>query len=93
MSRRQFTFRPGTNNAEHLRAWQTLLAVPEGQRNSFLVQAILEKAAREELETSLRRVLREELQSVTLAPTEEKPKPKAEVPTQMTDFLTSFLNQ
>ena len=41
------------HHEEHRRAWQILQAVPEGQKNAFLVQVILENAQREELETIL----------------------------------------
>ena len=64
MTRPRYAFRPNLQNAEHRRAWQLLQAVPEGQRNSFLVQAVLEKERRETLEGTLRRVLREELQAI-----------------------------
>ena len=57
-------FRPNLQNEEHRRAWEILQTVPEGQKNAFLVQVILENAQREELETILRRVLREELKAV-----------------------------
>ena len=66
MTRPRYAFRPNLQNAEHRRAWQLLQAVPEGQRNSFLVQAVLEKERRETLEGTLRRVLREELQAILL---------------------------
>ena len=56
-------FRPNLQNEEHRRAWEILQAVPKGQKNAFLVQVILENAQREELETILRRVLREELKA------------------------------
>ena len=58
MTRPRYAFRPNLQNAEHRRAWQLLQAVPEGQRNSFLVQTILEHERRETLEETLRRVLR-----------------------------------
>lgn len=57
-------FPPNLQNEEHRRAWEILQTVPEGQKNAFLVQVILENAQREELETILRRVLREELKAV-----------------------------
>ena len=62
-------FRPNLQNEEHRRAWEILQAVPEGQKSAFLVQVILENAQREELETILRRVLREELKAVPSAHT------------------------
>ena len=61
-------FRPNLQNEEHRRAWEILQAVPEGQKSAFLVRAILENAQREELETILRRVLREELKAVPSQP-------------------------
>ena len=61
-------FRPNLQNEEHRRAWEILQAVPEGQKNAFLVQVILENAQREELETILRRVLQEELKAVPSQP-------------------------
>ena len=61
-------FRPNLQNEEHRRAWEILQTVPEGQKNAFLVQVILENAQREELETILRRVLREELKAVPSQP-------------------------
>ena len=68
MSRPLFMFRPNLQNEEHRRAWEILQAVPEGQKNAFLVQVILENAQREELETILRRVLQEELKAVPSQP-------------------------
>ena len=61
-------FRPNLQNEEHRRAWEILQAVPEGQKNAFLVQVILENAQREERETILLRVLQEELKAVPTQP-------------------------
>ena len=52
-------FRPNRQNEEHRRAWEILQAVPEGQKNAFLVQVILATEQQRELEATLRRVLRE----------------------------------
>ena len=38
-------FRPNLQNEEHRRAWEILQTVPEGQKNAFLVQVILENAS------------------------------------------------
>ena len=43
MSRPVFSFRPNLEYPEHQRAWEILKNVPEGQKNLFLVQAILQK--------------------------------------------------
>ena len=79
-------FRPNLQNEEHRRAWEILQTVPEGQKNAFLVQVILENAQREELETILRRVLREELKAVPSQPEEAIPK-------EMMGFLGSLLRE
>ena len=44
MSRPRFSFRPNLQNEEHRKAWDILQSVPEGQRNTFIARAILEKA-------------------------------------------------
>ena len=90
MSRPLFMFRPNLQNEEHRRAWEILQTVPEGQKNAFLVRVILENAQREELETILRRVLREELQSVRSQPMEQ---PEVSIPQEMMGFLGSLLEE
>ena len=90
MSRPLFMFRPNLQNEEHRRAWEILQAVPEGQKNAFLVQVILENAQREELETILRRVLREELKAV---PSQPIPQQEEAVPQEMMGFLGSLLEE
>ena len=80
-------FRPNLQNEEHRRAWEILQTVPEGQKNAFLVQVILENAQREELETILRRVLREELKAVPIPQQEEA------IPKEMMGFLGSLLRE
>ena len=57
-------FRPNLQNENHRKAWEILQAVPEGQKSAFLVQAILENKRTDVLESTLRRVLREELKAV-----------------------------
>ena len=83
-------FRPNLRNAEHRKAWEVLQNVPEGQKSAFLVQAILETVQKEELETFLRRVLREELQSVRSQPMEQ---PEVSIPQEMMGFLGSLLEE
>ena len=39
MNRPLFGFRPNLQNERHRRAWEILQAVPDGQKNAFLVQA------------------------------------------------------
>ena len=87
MTRPRYAFRPNLQNAEHRRAWQLLQAVPEGQRNSFLVQTILEHERRETLEETLRRVLREEGKCASVQPAKED---EPDVPPGMMGFLASL---
>ena len=49
MSRPVFSFRPTLDDSEHKRAWEILQSVPNGQKNAFLVQAILKSADSENL--------------------------------------------
>ena len=79
-------FRPNLQNEEHRRAWQILQAVPEGQKNAFLVQ---ENAQREELETILRRVLREEVKAV---PSQPVPQQEEAIPQEMMGFLNTLMD-
>lgn len=59
----------------------------EGQRNNFLVEAILSKQQEKGWETAFRKVLREELSGMDLQPGS---KPKAKAPQQALDFLASL---
>ena len=43
MTRPVYSFRPNLKNPEHQKAWEKFQSVPEGQKNQYLVQAILEK--------------------------------------------------
>ena len=43
MRRPVFSFRPNMENPDHREAWRILKGIPEGQKNLFLVQAILQK--------------------------------------------------
>ena len=90
MSRPLFMFRPNLQNEEHRRAWEILQAVPEGQKSAFLVRAILATEQQRELEATLRRVLREELQSVRSQPMEQ---PEVSIPQEMMGFLGSLLEE
>ena len=96
MSRPVFSFRPNLENPEHRKAWEILKNVPEGQKNLFLVRAILQKDQTRHLEEMIRKAGREELEEVRLEkksipvepeiPGVEIPEP--EIPDQMLDFLS-----
>lgn len=60
------------------------------RKNAFLVQAILEHEEKEALESTLRRVLREELQSVPSQPVQQ---PEEAIPLEMMGFLGSLLGE
>ncbi len=66
MNRLLFSFRPNPENPEHRRAWEILKSVPEGQKNSYLVRAILHEDLTSRLEEMLRRIVREELKKLRL---------------------------
>lgn len=81
-------FRPNRQNEDHRKAWKILQAVPEGQKSAFLVQVILESKRTDVLESTLRRVLREELKAVPSQPVVQQ---KEAIPEQMMGFLGSLL--
>lgn len=80
MSRPLFMFRPNLQNEDHRQAWALLQAVPEGQKSAFLVKAILDSARQDALESTLRRILREELQA---APSQPVQQPEETTPPEM----------
>ena len=90
MSRPLFMFRPNLQNNDHQKAWEILQGVPEGQKSAFVVQAILETARKEELEMTLRRVLREELKA---SPSHPVPQQEEAIPQEMMGFLGSLLGE
>ncbi len=98
MSRPVFSFRPNLENPEHRKAWEILKNVPEGQKNLFLVRAILQKDQTQHLEKMIRKAVREELKEVRLEKklisVEQDPPgveiPEPEIPGQMLDFLSQI---
>lgn len=76
-------FRPNLQNEDHRQAWALLQAVPEGQKSAFLVKAILNSARQDTLESTLRRILREELQTVPSQPVQQ---PEEAIPPEMLGF-------
>ena len=87
MKRPQSTLRPTQQKAEHRRAWQLLQAVLSGQKSACLVQAILQSRRQQNLENTLRRVLREEY---SVAPYRQE-KPDESLPLEMMGFLDSLM--
>ena len=89
MSRPLFMFRPNLQNEDHRRAWALLQAVPEGQKSAFLVKVILGSARQDALESTLRRILREELQAVPSQPVQQ---PEEAIPPEMLGFLNTLMD-
>lgn len=90
MKRPVFSFRPKLENPSHRRAWEILQAVPEGQKNAYLVQAILQAEEKNVLEKVIRQVIHEELKNLSI-PVQENAKPKSEeIPASMLEFLSSL---
>ena len=95
MSRPVFSFRPNMENPEHRRAWDILQDIPEGQKNLFLVRAIIQEDWALHLERVVRKAVQEEIGGVRPekraalsepeVPGAEIPEP--EIPGQMLDFL------
>lgn len=73
---------------EHRQAWEILSHVPEGQKNQYLVQAILKVQESEYLEKVIRETVREELKSGGMTRSEV---PVVDtIPDQMLDFLSKL---
>lgn len=90
MNRPLFMFRPNLRNEDHRRAWAILQTVPEGQKSTFLVQAILESERKDVLEATLRRILREELKALLSQPEVQQ---EESIPEQMMGFLGSLMGE
>ena len=90
VSRPVFSFRPTLDDSEHKRAWEILQSVPNGQKNAFLVQAILQSADSENLIEKIRMVFREELKGVQISPEKNMGKQVDGIPSQVLDFLSSM---
>ena len=90
VSRPVFSFRPTLDDSEHKRAWEILQSVLNGQKNAFLVQAILQSADSENLIEKIRMVFREELKGVQISPEKNMGKQEDGIPSQMLDFLSGM---
>lgn len=93
VSRPVFSFRPNLEHPDHKKAWEILQGIPEGQKNRFLVDAILKGAEAAYLEKVIRKTVREELKggSVTQSVGQEMQEPpNEEIPSQMLDFLSQI---
>lgn len=86
MSRPVFSFRPNLEDPQHQRAWEILKNVPDGRKNNYLVQAILQADDAEYLKRLIRETVREELKGGCVAhPVSDQE--NEEIPSVMLDFL------
>ena len=90
MKRPQYVFRPNFNDPQHRRALELLQQVPSAKRKEFLVQAILATEQTDRLEKSIRKVVREELQVVTLTGAIPRSRATDIIPPSAINFLASL---
>ena len=90
MKRPQYVFRPNLSDPQHRRAWALLQQTPSARRKEFLVQSILAAEQTDRLEKSIRKVVREELQTVSIATTVPSPPPDDAIPDAALGFLNSL---
>lgn len=88
MSRPVFSFRPNLEHPDHKKAWEILQRVPEGQKNRFVVDAILKVQETAYLEEVIRRAVRDEVKGGSV--TQNKVGGRQEIPGQMLDFLSQM---
>ena len=90
MKRPQYVVRPNLSDPQHRRAWELLQQMPSARRKEFLVQAILTTEQTDRLEKSIRKVVREELQAVSITSAVPSPPPANAIPDTALDFLNSL---
>ena len=90
MKRPQYVFRPNLNEPQHRRAWALLQQVPSARRKEFLVQAILAAEQTDRLEESIRKVVREELQTASIATAVPSLPPDVAIPDSALNFLSTL---
>ena len=90
MRRPVFSFRPTLDDPEHKRAWEILQRVPNGQKNAFLVQVILQSEDSEKMAGMIRQVIREELKHAHFVSEDPERAEADEIPVQMMDFLSAM---
>ena len=90
MKRPQYVFRPNLSDPQHRRAWELLQQMPSARRKEFLVQSIIAAEQTDRLEKSIRKVVREELQAVSITSAVPSPPPANAIPDTALDFLNSL---
>ena len=90
MKRPQYVFRPNLNDPQHRRAWALLQKMPPAKRKEFLVQSILVAERTDRLEESIRKVVREELQTASIATAVPSLPPDDAIPDSALNFLSTL---
>ena len=90
MKRSQYVFRPNLNDPQHRRAWELLQQMPSAKRKEFLVQSILAAEQTDRLEKSIRKVVREELQTASIATAVPSLPPDDAIPDSALNFLSTL---
>ena len=90
MKRPQYVFRPNLNDPQRRRAWELLQQMPSARRKEFLVQSILAAEQTDRREKSIRKVVREELQVVTLTGAIPRTRTTDIIPPSAINFLASL---
>ena len=90
MKRPQYVFRPNLSDPQHRRAWALLQQVPPAKRKEFLVQSILAAEQTDRLEKSIRKVVREELQTASIATAVPSLPPNDAIPDSALNFLSTL---
>lgn len=86
----QYVFRPSLSDPQHRRAWELLQQMPSARRKEFLVQAILAAEQTDRLEESIRKVVREELQTASIAAAVPSLPPDVAIPDSALNFLSTL---
>ena len=90
MKHPQYVFRPNLSDPQHRRAWELLQQVPPAKRKEFLVQSILAAEQTDRLEKSIRKVVREELQTASIATAVPSLPPDDAIPDSALNFLSTL---
>ena len=90
MKRPQYVFRPNLSDPQHRRAWVLLQQVPPAKRKEFLVQSIIAAEQTDRLEKSIRKVVREELQTASIATAVPSLPPDDAIPDSALNFLSTL---
>ena len=90
MKRPQYVFRPNLSDPQHRRAWALLQQVPPAKRKEFLVQSIIAAEQTNRLEKSIRKVVREELQTASIATAVPSLPPDDAIPDSALNFLSTL---